>query len=663
MQLHNLFAVHSDTFRHVQETFDVPLSPTQPYNPGSYDVCLVIPLRRKEMSMETVHMLERVISTCGRKYVYMYNDETDTKRFVLIRGGSTRLRSKAEQTGTKLPLDDRQCLLLAQEGYPESNIAPIRIAHTPQLTPFRPFEYLFARYVTRDDKVEALYRTVATDADYADVMGGVGGGGGGLFPKADRIRLLDRMLNDSEADDGADANTRQQLQDGLLLGYFPLHANEPAGEGTFAHDLVSWAVLPWHKPLDELNEYFGSRIAFYLAFLNHVCGWLIAPALVGAGCQAAAVALNNYSRPEIPVFAFFIAVWAVLVREHWRRQEKLLGMRWNSLDEPDGSGGGGGGSGSVAAAAAALLDSARDARPQFRGILLDHSHIDGKPLLYRRHGSALRTALVASVSVAVIALACVGVAAAIYVVRWLLYYTPVGRFNQFVSSGINAVTIQLLQYAFRGLAVALADLENHRTDDEYYASLTVKMVLFSFVNNFTAFYYLAFGARYLPQGGNKDSVGMCGYDDCMVAVGINLAALFGVRLVVGLFLFRALPFLRHAWNHGHCSCLHCYYTARRLVLACAYRLFLCRPYYAEDDDVQNEYELRVAEAPAAEEEKQGGNAELGQLGSYDQKLEDWGFSRAEWEYLLPGASIFFCPAYPLSLFLHPSIHPSIHPSL
>ena len=73
MQLQNLFTVHSDTFRHVQETFEVPLSEFQPINPSSFDLVLVIPLRRKEVEMAMVHVLERIISTCGRKYVYMYN--------------------------------------------------------------------------------------------------------------------------------------------------------------------------------------------------------------------------------------------------------------------------------------------------------------------------------------------------------------------------------------------------------------------------------------------------------------------------------------------------------------------------------------------------------------------------------------------------------------
>ena len=159
MQLGSLFAsAQADTFRQVNEMLEVPLSSSQPYNPASYDVCLVISLQRKEIPLTMLPVLERIISTCGRKYVYMYNNPEETVRFVLIRGGSTRLRTKAEQLGAKLQLDERQAQLAAQEGNAKFNIAPIRISHNPDITVFKPFEYLYARFVS-DESVASLYRT------------------------------------------------------------------------------------------------------------------------------------------------------------------------------------------------------------------------------------------------------------------------------------------------------------------------------------------------------------------------------------------------------------------------------------------------------------------------------------------------------------------------
>lgn len=603
MNLHSLFShAHSDTFRHVQEKFEIPLSTTQPSNPASYDLCLVIPLLRKEMSMEMVHTLERIISTCGRKYVYMYNAPDDTHRFVLLRGGSTRLRSKAEQIGAKLQLDGKQCLITAQEGNLKANIAPIKIAHQPHITPIKPFEFIYAKYICRDDKIENLYRTVSDT-------------GSALFQKVDRIHLLDRVINDSESDGGADAKVKQLLSDGSILGYFPLHSAKDEGEYSLSESITSYVVPPWRMPLDEVNEYFGQQISFYLAFMCNVVTWLIVPAVVGTAFQISAVALHNYSRPEIPVFAFAISLWAVGFHEHWKRQEKRYGMRWNALTPPEDT-----------------------VRLDFNGVHLENSYIDGKPMIYYRPDSYLRSAALTLMATAAICLATIGVIAAIYVVRWLLYNTPVGRFNQFVSSGLNAVSIVVLNAVFRYLGKLLVEAENHRTTREYNDSLAIKTIIFTFVNNFTSFYYLAFGAKFLPQGGNQQSVGMCGYNDCMVALSINLAAIFGIRLVFGMVFTRAVPILYHVYQNGMCTCKGAFYCFRRLGLSCYYRLFRCQRYLREDDDdgemaydeaYKEEHPDRLDQSN--EESKQGSV----RVSRRDRKLEDMGFTRAEWEFHQP----------------------------
>ena len=615
MQLGSLFAsAQADTFRQVNEMLEVPLSSSQPYNPASYDVCLVISLQRKEIPLTMLPVLERIISTCGRKYVYMYNNPEETVRFVLIRGGSTRLRTKAEQLGAKLQLDERQAQLAAQEGNAKFNIAPIRISHNPDITVFKPFEYLYARFVS-DESVASLYRTQQSGP----------GGEGALFQKADRIRLLDRILNDDALDGGADANISQLLDGGDVLAYFPLHSDvaEARGEGSFAHTLSSWSKMPWDKPLDEVNEYFGSRVAFYLAFLAHLCAWLVVPAVVGAAFQAAAVALNNYSRPEIPVYAFGVSVWAVLMQEHWRRREKLYALRWNSLDSADGS---------LSSSSSSVSSSSHsEVRARFHGIKLEHSHIDGRPTSYHVPRAYFRSLVAAGVVVAAVCVATMGVVAGVYVMRWWLSSTPVGRFNQFVSSGLNALSIVVLGVAFRRLALVLTEVENHRTDSEYYASLTLKTVLFDCVNNFSAFYYLAFAARYVSQNTDKVSKGMCGYDDCMVAVAINLSTLLGVKLVFGLFTRRALPYLAYAWSHGLCSTKHAYFCLRGAACHCFSQLCLCRRYYSDEDEVAARYEMEKEQDEAAQEEK----AADGEKGYYDKRLEMLGYTRAEWEYLLP----------------------------
>ena len=455
MQLANLFAhAHSDTFRHVQETLDIPLSDGPPPSSSTYDLCMVVPLQRKELSMEMTHVLERVITALGRKYVYMYNADDDTCRYVLLRGGSSRLRAKAEDTGMALLLDPLECQRAALAGLPDHNIAPIKIAHNPDLNPMRPYECLYARYINRDPETEALYMKVND-------------GGTALFQKADRIRLLVAMLSDSEAEGGAGINTSRLLSSAALSAFFPLHSELPRGEGSFYADVAALSP-PWRKPLDEMSDYFGSRVAMHLALQSHLCLWLLVPAAVGAAFQASAVSTSGYSRPEAFAFSFFIALWGVAVQATWRRQQQRLALRWNDTEDGEAGLGGGGGGGGDGGGGSELGSRAGRVRAEFQGVSVEHSHVDGRRTVYYDPSSRLRGLGLGLSSLLVALLAVLGVLAAIYVIRWLLYRgTSVGSYSQFVSSGLNALSVTVLGWGFRGVASALTFAENLRTEGEY----------------------------------------------------------------------------------------------------------------------------------------------------------------------------------------------------
>ena len=94
-------------------------------------------------------------------------------------------------------------------------------------------------------------------------------------------------------------------------------------------------------------------------------------------------------------------------------------------------------------------------------------------------------------------LAVVGVIAAIYTLRFVLYQ-KIGSNAQVIASIINVVQIQILTLIYDFVAFKLTDLENQRNDVVYEDSMIVKLFLFQFVNNYSSFYYLAFIAGNLP---------------------------------------------------------------------------------------------------------------------------------------------------------------------
>lgn len=181
------------------------------------------------------------------------------------------------------------------------------------------------------------------------------------------------------------------------------------------------------------------------------------------------------------------------------------------------------------------------------------------------------------------------------------------------------------------------------------------MLIFSFVNNFTSFYYLAYGARYVaPSGVSSDSQGMCGYNDCMIALAINLASLFGVRLVVGQFFSRVVPYLRFVYMHGLCTSGGVYLALRTCFFGCT-AWVCCRRYYVEDDESAMALRRKLQYAAKREREGQGQGGEEeeekdgeGAMSEHERHLWALGYSRAEWEHSM--APYAHSAPYPHLLF-------------
>jgi hypothetical protein len=61
---------------------------------------------------------------------------------------------------------------------------------------------------------------------------------------------------------------------------------------------------------------------------------------------------------------------------------------------------------------------------------------------------------------------------------------------------------------------------------QYEESLIAKTFTFEFINSFSSFFYIAFVAKYFNDCGSDDT-------SCMELLSINLATVFGTRLIFG----------------------------------------------------------------------------------------------------------------------------------
>jgi hypothetical protein len=134
-----------------------------------------------------------------------------------------------------------------------------------------------------------------------------------------------------------------------------------------------------------------------------------------------------------------------------------------------------------------------------------------------------------------------GVVVSIYVLRYSIV-NYVGDSNaQTIASIANAVQIQVMNMVYSFLANALSERENHRTDTQFEDSMITKIFLFQFVNSYASFFFLAFVAQYIEGG--------CPDNDCMKALAINLAVIYGTRLVVGNLMELGIPYLSFQFKH------------------------------------------------------------------------------------------------------------------
>lgn len=218
----------------------------------------------------------------------------------------------------------------------------------------------------------------------------------------------------------------------------------------------------------------------------------------------------------MPWYAGLMALWATSFLESWKRQEKWHAMKWGMVG----------------------FEEEENVRPQFYGEVIQ-SPVDGsKELFYPRYQSLLR--LVGSVvTIGVIVLSVIGVVASLFILRLFMIKSNITingvQAGPIITSIIQAVVIQILNYFYNKIAGLLTDLENHRTDTEYEDNLIGKIFVFQFVNSYAALFYVGFVKQWIPD---RD---VCLYGNCLKELQQTLGTIFISRLVSGIVLSTTIP--------------------------------------------------------------------------------------------------------------------------
>jgi len=441
--------------------------------------------------------------------VYPYLSVQKDELYCLIRAPLEKLQAFADSENFLLAVDEVTLERVLKEGDAESKIAPIEITDDPEITKLSPYQYMFLEF--RDSLNPDLYYKAP--------------GYQHPFKKIIRLKLIMGMLRAPKKKGGCDLEISKMLLRKQVLALYPMHDFDIVDD--LEKQCLDWLSMPWNSPTHDLKEYFGEKIALYVVFLGHYSLCLLIPSVIGLIFQLIVFASGNYSHPVMAFYSLLITVWGVAMLEYWKRKESYTALQWGMTS----------------------FETHEQDRPEFHGTLIK-SHIDGSEMIYFPEKKAQRLQMF---SRSIVTTFILGVAAVVAGIYWIRYYLQQSEdtslFASFIASVMNAVQIQVFNLIYQNIVVSLTNNENHRTDTLYEDSMITKLFLFQFMNSYSSFFFLAFVASYVtkPDGAPEDSVGQCGAATCMEPLAINLAIIFGTRLVFNNLLDIFLPYIK--WRH------------------------------------------------------------------------------------------------------------------
>lgn len=376
---------------------------------------------------------------------------------------------------------------------------------------------------------------------------------------------------------------------GHMLSFFPLHCDEelvPLIEkwSTFAvfktlfvneKSLIA-SNVPYYRlepsrqiaclyqPLDEIRDYFGEPTAMYFAFAGLYCQSMLYPALLSIFVEVLHrlrvypqwvldlqdLSLDNSANSNLYVlpYSVFLAIWAIMLLESWKRREWELKFIWGSEG----------------------FEKDEQPRPEFDGVPEENLLTGVVTLVYGNiKGRMCKLALSLSLTVTLMALNIVllfqaiglsgkqsmqeqkaqlvgengtafGNSTWVIVERTGIEYID-KNFYELLAAVLNLFIIVVFGGLYQSLAEKLTDWENHRTQTEWDDALTVKSFLFQFVNNYFTLFYIALFRQFRNPFGPAQP---CQESSCLDDLTQQLAIIFCGKVFTAKMADLARPFIK-----------------------------------------------------------------------------------------------------------------------
>ncbi|XP_051503264.1 anoctamin-9-like [Myxocyprinus asiaticus] len=414
------------------------------------------------------------------------------------------------------------------------------------------------------------------------------------IPFSTRIRIVHFVLHNTFI--GSGESLEDLLKNGVFESIFCLH--EKKEQKKLKKKWASWfAVLSLFKqPVTDVKEYFGEKVALYYLWLGWYTRMLIPAAVIGVVVFLYGVAFFNtsplikevcdsnilmcprcdkkcsvwnlsdtctYSKVSqlfdnegTVAFAMFMAIWATLFLELWKRHRALYVSKWNMFDWCE---------------------------EEEELILEIVNNPQCKPKEYRH--SYLRSILVILL-VTLVLVVIIGLANALVICRvlaailfsesnWHFLSHHASTLAMLLGAVLHYITIQVMTRINRIVALKLCEFEKTRSFAATEKSFTVKMFTFQFFTLFSSLFYVAFFLGRI-NGYPGKYVRIAGYwrleechpSGCLTDLFIQMAVIMVLKQTINNIFEFTVPWLKLCFKRTKAKtirrkCGNCYRKACR----------------------------------------------------------------------------------------------------
>ncbi|XP_028809715.1 anoctamin-4 isoform X2 [Denticeps clupeoides] len=423
-----------------------------------------------------------------------------------------------------------------------------------------------------------------------------------FFNNATRTRIVHHILQRVKYEEGKNKiGLNRLLSNNSYEAAFPLHEGSyrsrnsirthgPENQRHLLYECwACWGVWYKYQPLDLIRRYFGEKIGLYFAWLGWYTGMLFPAAVVGLlvflygvftldycqvskeVCQASDIIMcplcdhycpymrlsdscvyakvtHLFDNGATVFFAVFMAVWATVFLEFWKRRRAVLGYDWDLID---------------------WEEEEEDIRPQFEAKYSKKERmnpISGKPEPYQAFTDKCSRLIVSASGIFFMILVVIAAVFGIVIYRVVtvstfaaFHWALIRNNSQVATTGtavfINFCIIMLLNVLYEKVALFLTNLEQPRTESEWENSFTLKMFLFQFVNlNSSTFYIAFFLGRFTGRPGaylrliNRWKLEECHPSGCLIDLFMQMGIIMVLKQTWNNFMELGYPLIQNWWT-------------------------------------------------------------------------------------------------------------------